>query len=67
MFTPVQPEGFGIVRRLEMDGEKKKKKNDLWLKRGEMQVEDWKGKKEKKKRQKLLHGCLMKMKTFVWI
>lgn len=26
VFTPVQPEGFGIVRRLEMDGEKKKKK-----------------------------------------
>lgn len=63
---PVQLEGFGIVRRLEMDGEKEKK-NDLWLKWGEMQVEDWKEKKKKKKTSKTVADCLMKMKTFVWI
>lgn len=54
VFTPVQPEGFGIVRRLEMDGEKKKKTIYGW---NEVKCRLRIG-KEKKKRKNVKNCCM---------
>lgn len=53
VFAPVQPEGFGIVRRLEMDGEKKKKKRFM----AEMRWNAGWGLERKKEEEKNVKNC----------